>query len=392
MIVFSFIRSITMSTTPSNVCIICMSNCNFSTFHDTQTGHAYRVECLRCGTYYISHNAFGALSGALGMDDMAIKAYSNERYQFDDPRTLLFRLVAKRGTYTSRSIISHVLRKSNIERTLRSSDLSNLLHNNHLPSPAETANNLIIYLGDNLYSPGDTIKVPAVSEIKDSRSLYGTLGLYIGNEAQDLNFLITSLGQQNLLKVINQKGSGGRETTIGHQPIPEQISLTLSGWERFEEIKRSVKDSRKAFIAMQFIDPKKEETEDYFFQKHLFREYLVPAAKMTGYDLANPLASNPKAGNIHARLEVEIRSSRFVVAELSHHNNGAYWEAGFARGLGKPVIYMYNREIGGSERPHFDVGSDQIIFWEKDKPEDAAEQLKNIIRATLFGEAKQEDG
>lgn len=59
------------------------------------------------------------------------------------------------------------------------------------------------------------------------------------------------------------------------------------------------------------------------------------------------------AGNIQARLEVEIRKARFVVAELSHHNNGAYWEAGFARGLGKPVIYMYNKEVGKTERPTF---------------------------------------
>jgi nucleoside 2-deoxyribosyltransferase len=110
-----------------------------------------------------------------------------------------------------------------------------------------------------------------------------------------------------------------------------------------------------------------------------------------GYDLSNPLGSNPKAGNIHARMEVEIRAAKFVVAELSHHNNGAYWEAGFARALGKPVIYMYNKEIGGHDKPHFDVGSGYIIFWEKDAPEAAAEQLQNIVRATLFDETIPSD-
>ena len=90
-------------------------------------------------------------------------------------------------------------------------------------------------------------------------------------------------------------------------------------------------------------------------------------------------------------MEVEIRTARFVVAELSHHKNGAYWEAGFARALGKPVIYMYNKSIGKSEKPHFDVGSDHIIFWEKDNPQKAAEDLKAFIRATLFGEAKMID-
>jgi nucleoside 2-deoxyribosyltransferase len=81
-----------------------------------------------------------------------------------------------------------------------------------------------------------------------------------------------------------------------------------------------------------------------------------------------------------------------VIAELSHHNNGAYWEAGFARGLGKPVIYMYNKRVGNSDRPpHFDVGSDLYIAWEEDKPEKAADDLKGVIRATLFAEAVMED-
>ena len=141
---------------------------------------------------------------------------------------------------------------------------------------------------------------------------------------------------------------------------------------------------------MEFPNPEKS-TENYFFQNTLLDEYLVPAVKKAGYDLANALRSEPKAGNLHARLEVEIRAARFVVAELSHHNNGAYWEAGFARGLGKPVIYMFNKAIGKSDRPHFDVGSDLYIPWEQDKPEKAADALKAVIRATLFGEAVMED-
>ena len=104
--------------------------------------------------------------------------------------------------------------------------------------------------------------------------------------------------------------------------LPSFVSLTLAGWQKYEELRRSVKYSRKAFVAMEF--PKERSEQNYFFQETLFDKYLVPAVKKTGYDLANPLRSEPMAGNLHARLEVEIRSSRFIVAELSHHNNGAY--------------------------------------------------------------------
>ena len=51
-------------------------------------------------------------------------------------------------------------------------------------------------------------------------------------------------------------------------------------------------------------------------------------------------------------------------AVQSHHNNGAYWEAGFARGLGKPVIYMYNKEVGNSDKSH--MGLHAFVEWYRD--------------------------
>ena len=52
---------------------------------------------------------------------------------------------------------------------------------------------------------------------------------------------------------------------------------------------------------------------------------------------------------------------------------------------------MFNRAIGKSGRPHFDVGSDLYIPWDQEKPEEAADALKAVIRATLFGEAVMQD-
>ena len=63
-----------------------------------------------------------------------------------------------------------------------------------------------------------------------------------------------------------------------------------------------------------------------------------PSVKQAGFDLIK-LDDEPKAGLIDDRLRVEIQSSQFLIADLSHDNPGAYWEAGYAEGLGKPVIY-----------------------------------------------------
>ena len=97
--------------------------------------------------------------------------------------------------------------------------------------------------------------------------------------------------------------------------------MTLSGWNHYEELDRKIR-SKTAFIAMKF---RTDDAENYYFQDELLPKYLVAAVKQTGFALSNPLAENPQAGNLHARLEVEIKNARFVVAELSHSNNGAYW-------------------------------------------------------------------
>jgi len=72
--------------------------------------------------------------------------------------------------------------------------------------------------------------------------------------------------------------------------------------------------------------------------KKMFERYFKPAVANAGFELRR-LDEKPRAGSIMNRLRVEIRKSRFLIADLTNNNSGAYWEAGFADGLGKPVIY-----------------------------------------------------
>jgi hypothetical protein len=334
-----------------------------------------RVECPRCGPYDIWDTAKTAIQSAFRMSPAEVKVYAKYTIPlvYNDLTDLCV-MVAQKGVDKAPSIISHVLRKSMTKSVIRPAELFDILKNNSLPTPGELANNLILFLGNRLSGPGDIYNI-IILNTGNTHRIFGLIGTHIRTERADLDFIINELNYQRLLDP-NVKSNG--------------LRLTLSGWYKYDELRRSIKDSRRAFVAMDFYDPEKDGV-DYFFQTELLYNYLRPEALKIGWELSNPLSSDPKAGNLHARLEVEIRSSRFVVAELSHHNNGAYWEAGFAKGLGKPVIYMYNREIGGRDKPHFDVGSDYIIFWEKDKPREAAEELNRIILATLFGEAKMTD-
>jgi hypothetical protein len=370
-------------------CPICDSPCNFERF--SEEDHILNdVGCRRCGQYYITDYATEYIERAFNLDKHGIDVYLSQQHGVNlDSTTALFVEVAKKisekGADVPRSILSHILRKRKGKGIpLTCEILVSVLKNNSLPTPAEQANNLITYLGEYLSSPGDWFVVPEQQTDDSAENIYGLLGVKTGaGEWKDLRFVIRALGEENILDVIYSSA------TLSGRKFAVTASLTLRGWQKYEDLQRSIKDSRKAFVAMEF--PNREKAANYFFQDTLLDKYLVPAAKKAGYDLGNALRSDPTAGNIHARLEVEIRAARFVVAELSHHNNGAYWEAGFARGLGKPVIYMYDKITGKSDSPHFDVGSDHYIAWEQNEPEKAAEALKAVIRATLFGDAVMED-
>ena len=165
-------------------------------------------------------------------------------------------------------------------------------------------------------------------------------------------------------------------------PSDEMARLTFRGWERYEELQRSISDSRKAFMAMRFGDEKL----DRFFKK-----CLKPAVEQTGFDLRR-LDEEPKAGSIDNRLRVEIRTSRFLIADLTENNLGAYWEAGFAEGLGKPVFYTCEKSFFDKNKgTHFDTRQHFTVIWEGENFDEAVKEIKTAIRATLPADAKMED-
>jgi len=76
-------------------------------------------------------------------------------------------------------------------------------------------------------------------------------------------------------------------------------------------------------------------------------DFFKPAVAKTGFELRRNDEAQ-RAGLIDDLMRVQIRQSRFVISDLTDHNNGAYWEAGYAEGLGKPVIYTCRTD-------HFDT-------------------------------------
>ena len=87
----------------------------------------------------------------------------------------------------------------------------------------------------------------------------------------------------------------------------------------------------------------------------------------------------PHNENIIFKIIAEIRSSQFLVADFTGQNRGVYLEAGFAMGLGRPVIWTCRKDDFG--KTHFDIKQFNHILWEA--PEDLREKLADRIKAII---------
>ena len=152
------------------------------------------------------------------------------------------------------------------------------------------------------------------------------------------------------------------------------VNLTLEGWRQYESEKRGKFEGNCGFIAMQFGDP----GLDDFVQ-----DVVKPAVKNgIGYDLVD-MRDVAQAGVIDNIMRVQIRDSAFVIADLTHDNHGAYWEAGYAEGLGRPVVYICEKTKFEREKSHFDTNHCTTVPWSRDDSEGFSRELIATLRRSL---------
>lgn len=235
-----------------------------------------------------------------------------------------------------------------------------------LADPAEQLDRLIMYVGERQTSPGAVIRFNFEHLTARLRAL----------SLDDVGFTFRTALDTQLLDAAD--GSGRATMQHVHGIFALNCGLTMKGWKCFHELKRGQIHSRTAFMAMPFRNAEVARIVDEAFR---------PAVEETGFRLKRVDEEAP-AGSIDDRIRVEIRLARFMIADLTGGNQGAYWEAGYAEGLGKPVIYTCCKAHFDKRGTHFDTNHRQTVVWDLAEPEKAKENLKATIRATLPFEAK----
>ena len=259
-----------------------------------------------------------------------------------------------------RARLSYGLRRMGGGNLLTSQLLESILKDTQLPDASSLQDNLLLHMESELAGPGESMALWAPA----MRAWLGALS------SSGARWVIDQAFKAELIEGLAVRTMGGdQEFRLVN------ATLTIKGWRRVEELRRSAVGSRKGFMAMKFGDAQLDA---------VFRNHFRPAVGLTGFELMR-LDDEPRAGLIDDRLRLEIRTSRFMVADLSHANAGAYWEAGFAEGLGRPVIYTCRKDVfdDPKTKPHFDTNHYLTVVWDPADPAAAAEQLKTVIRVTL---------
>ncbi len=315
-----------------NLCRVC----GLELTDQGHNGDVYQFQCKRCGSYRLTGSAKAVVWNQLAEDD------------------------------ARRAILSHALRRmqrgSHDWPLLDTSNLKQIIEHSQLPKPSEQADNLILWIGDSVRGADDSV----IGECEEVQAIMG------GHRPETVFYVANHLESNGLISYERI------DTTKSIGPL--RFQLRFEGWSAYDQLKQQVSDSRIAFMAMQFGDAELTEVVDEVFRL---------AVASTGFEL-RVLTDEPKAGLIDDRLRVEIRRSRFLIADITHTNPGAYWEAGFAEGLGKPVIYTCEKGKFDEGASHFDTNHHLTVMWHDDW-ERVAEDLKATIRATLPSEAKYDE-
>lgn len=306
-----------------------------------QGSETFSNECPRCGRWHI-------VVGKLG-------------------RTLREALDGGPNTNLRRSNLSHIVRRQQGPAhsvPVPLDDLESWGLDAPLPRPADQANHLVIWVGQN--QPSHSQQVSAARP-----ALEAELGVALtpSRPGRDLDWLLNA---PEILDLVEQPDRTKPQL---------QLRLTWKGWNRFQDLLTDEVRSNIAFMAMKFGD---EELD------RVFATCFRPAVQAAGFDL-RVLTDGQGAGCIDDQLRVALRTSRFVIADLTHQNAGAYWEGGYAEGLGKPVIYTCRKKEWDVQKTHFDTNHLVTVIWDSAALSDAASRLTAVVRASLPKEANLVD-
>ncbi len=229
---------------------------------------------------------------------------------------------------------------------------------------SERVDNILLYINENTphigqeisWSISEALGVLFIDRYEIGKVKHGQHTLRDEDDWEhDIKYMLDYLQECSYIKYVD--GPSEDETFI--------ISLAPNGYRRVDELQKYSSRGRNVLVAMKFGNDTK-----------MLREAIRAGVKDAEYN-AVFIDEVQHNGFITPELLKYIRDSKFLVVDLTHQNNGAYFEEGYAMGLGKPVIQLCRQ----GTTLHFDIAQKNTIMWATE--EDIPEKLRNRIKATI---------
>ncbi len=149
------------------------------------------------------------------------------------------------------------------------------------------------------------------------------------------------------------------------------FKFTFEGLNYISSLEKNNRYSNRCFIAMSFsVEPKIREIRDTI-------RSAIEATKNQPIFIDEAHYESNKT--INDAILAEIKKSKFLVADFTEQKEGVYFEAGFALGLGLPVIYCCHDD--DFKNSHFDLNHYPHIIYKTN--DELREALKNKIEAWI---------
>jgi hypothetical protein len=176
----------------------------------------------------------------------------------------------------------------------------------------------------------------------------------------ELSLYLSDLADRKLITIEASRGS------------KSQCRVQLDGWQSLEPTKQIGGEPGTCFIAMWF-DPSVNDA---------LVDGIEPAVSDCGF---TPVRIDKKEHNnqITDEIMAGIRGAEFMVADFTGQRGGVYYEAGFARGLGRDVIYCCREDE--MAKVHFDTRTISHVTWRD--PAHLRKKLADRIKATILPKA-----
>lgn len=186
------------------------------------------------------------------------------------------------------------------------------------------------------------------------------------NTSCNMHFFTKDIGE--CFTILNELSEQGFIRKGNSTMEERETILTSRGWENIEKLQQTAIDSKRAFVAMWFDSSMSD----------FYDNGIKPAVIKADYD---PIRIDTQEFNskICDEIIAEIKRSKFMISDFTGQRGGVYFEAGYAMGQNKPVIFVVKED--DLKTVHFDTRQYNHIVY--NSPEELRKKLYDRICATI---------